>query len=435
MKNTELVVQVSSLVARRKVCRGRKSPPGGEFRVYVVQAITLKGDSVMTTSKTKAKDLPASLTDDKKVLSSMKAIQRAGFWALIIALFAPLILILSLVFGGEPNSSLYVLPVIALYLGYSGWKMNRLEGGKSISVMLVINMLLSLLMIFGIFPLLLLIMSLIALVKIGAYQKWRKKSEELVGQKENAKKSLIDARPPEAVFTKNSTKTKKTNHKKLILASVIAVTGIALLAIGGFIGLDYQKFSNHQQSKFFGSKDVYVQGQPLYFDDIKITVTEVEHKNYSYQTNDGCSKLAEKGGALMRANGFVKTPEWEVLSFQLEHCQELADLYENKKMLIVHYFVENTSSQPLDISAYNIKIFGDEKTESTKSENKITTLLANQSRYDSFVIHHLGIDKEGPFALIVSKDGKQKQIQLDLPKIAPFCDLPACKQEAYQDRY
>lgn len=147
----------------------------------------------MTTSKIKAKDLPTSLTDDKKVLSSMKAIQRAGFWAFIIALFAPIILILSLAFGGEPNSSLYVLPAIALYLGYSSWKMNRLKGGVSITIMLIVNMLLSLLMIFSIFPLFMFIMSLIALVKIGAYRKWRKETKQpVVRESLNLKKVICD---------------------------------------------------------------------------------------------------------------------------------------------------------------------------------------------------------------------------------------------------
>lgn len=128
--------------------------------------------------KPNAKDLPSSLTDDKKVISSMKAIQRAGFWAFIIALFAPLILILSLAFGGEKNSSLYVLPVVGLYLGYSGWRMNNLKGRKSIVLMLVINIILSGVLIVGIFPVFLLIMSLIALIKIKPYLRWSKSGGE-----------------------------------------------------------------------------------------------------------------------------------------------------------------------------------------------------------------------------------------------------------------
>lgn len=126
--------------------------------------------------KTNAKDLPSSLTDDKKVISSMKAIQRAGFWAFAIALLAPLILIISLATGGESNSSVYVLPIVGLYLAYSGWKMNNLKGRKSIVLMLIVNMLLSVVLVVGIFPIFLLIMSLIALIKIGPYMRWSKSS-------------------------------------------------------------------------------------------------------------------------------------------------------------------------------------------------------------------------------------------------------------------
>lgn len=211
----------------------------------------------------------------------------------------------------------------------------------------------------------------------------------------------------------------------LVILLLILVAGSVLL------GVDYNKYRNYQDSRFFGSKDVYAQHQPLYFDDLKLTVTEVEHKHYDYQTSEGCMELSKEAGALMRENGFVKTPEWELKSSQSERCSDMADLYENKKMLIVHYFIENTSDKPLDVSPYTVKVHGNERTESTESENKITTLLANQSRYNSFVIHHLAIDNSGPFALIVSRDGKQKQIKLTLPEIKPFCDLEICKQEVY----
>lgn len=227
-----------------------------------------------------------------------------------------------------------------------------------------------------------------------------------------------------------SNKRHKRKSRKLLLitSGVISLLLIAVLII---FGTDYKKYNDFQESNFFGSKDVYSQDQSLFFDNLKVTVTEVEHKAYDYQTIAGCMKLSEKAGALIRANNFVKTPEWETLSFQSGHCMDLADLYENKKILIVHYFLENTSDSPLDLSSYTIKIYGDEKTESTKSENKIISLLAGQSRYDSFVVHHLDKDKNGPFALIVTKDGKQKQIQLELPKLAPFCDASQCNKQVY----
>lgn len=220
--------------------------------------------------------------------------------------------------------------------------------------------------------------------------------------------------------------------KKKTLLGILSITTLLLVAGLVILVFDYSKYRNSQNSTFFGSKDAYAQNQSLYFDDLKVTVSEVEHKRYDYQTSDSCMKIGQEAGDIYSANGFVETPEWELKVSQSNRCLDMAQLYENNKMLVVHYFVENTSSQPLGISPYTIKVYGDKTTESAKSENKITTLLANQSRYDSFVIHHLGLDKNGPFALIVSKDGKQKQIQLDLPEIEPFCDSEACKQEVYR---
>jgi hypothetical protein len=71
--------------------------------------------------------------------------------------------------------------------------MNKLEGGISITIMLVVNMLLSLLLIFGILPLFLFIMSLIALIKVGTYQRWRRGSERTTPhQSSNLKKVTCD---------------------------------------------------------------------------------------------------------------------------------------------------------------------------------------------------------------------------------------------------
>lgn len=220
------------------------------------------------------------------------------------------------------------------------------------------------------------------------------------------------------------------NYKNL--TKIIVIVLVVILIAGGLIaGLDYSKYSSHQQSQFFGSKDVYAQDQSLYFDDIKVTVSEVEHMNYSYQTYETCSKISEQAGALMRANDFVKTADWEIKSMHSSHCLELAELYNNKKMVVIHYFVENLQDRPLDISEYSITAHGDEKADSTEPEQKSKTLLASQSQYNAFVIHHVDIKNNGPFALLVSRNGKQKQIQLTLPNIKPFCDSDACQKETY----
>ncbi len=174
-----------------------------------------------TKKKSNAKDLPSTLTTDEKVISSMKAIQRAGFWAMIIALFAPLILILSLAFGGEKNSSLYVLPILGLYLGYSGWRMNNLKGRKSIVFMLIINIILSCVMIVGIFPIFLLVMSVIALIRIRPYLRWSKngtQQKEVMSYKQtarynNGKRTVKILDPIKGELTEERTISKDTYEK------------------------------------------------------------------------------------------------------------------------------------------------------------------------------------------------------------------------------
>lgn len=171
--------------------------------------------------KSNAKELPSTLTNDEKVISSMKAIQRAGFWAMIIALFAPLILILSLAFGGEKNSSLYVLPILGLYLGYSGWRMNNLKGRKSIVFILIINIILSCVMIVGILPIFLLIMSVIALVRIRPYLRWSKsgtKQKDAMSYKQtamynNGKRTVKILDPIRGELTEERTISKDTYEK------------------------------------------------------------------------------------------------------------------------------------------------------------------------------------------------------------------------------
>lgn len=173
------------------------------------------------SKKTNPKDLPSSLTDDKKVISSMKAIQRAGFWAFAIALLAPLILIISLATGGETNSSIYVLPIVGLYLAYSGWRMNNLKGRKSIVFMLIINMLLSVVFVVGIFPIFLLIMSLIALIKIRPYMRWSKNGGEktevmsykLTSKYNNSKRTVRILDPIKGELTEERTIDKETVDK------------------------------------------------------------------------------------------------------------------------------------------------------------------------------------------------------------------------------
>jgi len=121
-----------------------------------------------------AKYLPQSLTKDPKVISSMKAIQRAGFWAFIVAILTPFAFILSAIGSGAyptPEKT-YLYLAFIIYLAIIGLKLNRLRG--PIVPILIVNIILGVAFLGGIFPLLLVIMSIIALVKVGPYLEWRR---------------------------------------------------------------------------------------------------------------------------------------------------------------------------------------------------------------------------------------------------------------------
>lgn len=130
------------------------------------------------SDKIRAKDLPRKLTDDLKVIRAMKAIQRAGLWTLVMGIALPCNLVFLVLNGASPT--ILLISLLTIYLVYAGIKMNRLSGGASIVVILIINVLVisrtvsffpSLLMII---PLVFTVISIIALFKVRRYLKWRK---------------------------------------------------------------------------------------------------------------------------------------------------------------------------------------------------------------------------------------------------------------------
>jgi len=129
----------------------------------------------MVTKKISARKLPGSLSKDKYVIKSMKAIQRAGFWAFIIALLVPVMMYFAFVANPTaPTNNIpynYFYLFMAVYLGYSGWKLNRLEG--PVIVMLAVNTFIGLLLMAGILPIALVVTSGFALIKIKPYKEWR----------------------------------------------------------------------------------------------------------------------------------------------------------------------------------------------------------------------------------------------------------------------
>lgn len=142
----------------------------------------------MPVNDVKAKDLPASLTDDKKVISSMKAIQRAGFWATLGGFLIILYYVFTVFIADAGLNQLVVFGPWSAYLIWSGYKMNKLDGNNSIIALLIINT------IIGGFISFQAIFSIIALVKVGAYKRWRNDEGATVTpmQSANIKKITCD---------------------------------------------------------------------------------------------------------------------------------------------------------------------------------------------------------------------------------------------------
>ncbi len=210
---------------------------------------------------------------------------------------------------------------------------------------------------------------------------------------------------------------KSKKRFKLSLKSIIGVLVVVMLLISGaYIILDYQKFRSFRQSNLFGSKDVYNQKQSLYFDDIKVTVSNVEHKEIVPKiTLESCNTNNFK---YLGYDGIFGNSEEIVDSNILAQSQTCMDAYylrQDYKNIIVHYFIENLQKQPASIGSYTARIEGSNNIQGNNPYPKITDLLASQSRYSNFVLV-VPMDADN-LALVITKNGKQKQINLVLPVI------------------
>lgn len=197
---------------------------------------------------------------------------------------------------------------------------------------------------------------------------------------------------------------KHQNSKRKVLRPILVVIGIAVIASGLYFGYDYFKLKTFGHSKYFGSKDIYSQNESLYFDDIKITITEVEHTEKEKRTEKDCESFWPEGATYKY--------QWVVIN----SCLSDVNKYKNRKNIVVHYFVENISDKPITLGPYSVRLVGESSDiENNEPNPKITDLLAGQSRYANFWVEVPKDDEV--FAFVVTKDGKQKQINLTLPEI------------------
>lgn len=137
----------------------------------------------MQRKRVSHRHLPESLTSDTRVISSMKAIQRAGFWMLIVGVLSVSSVIAAMILlpsrAGEIAPFLLLTSLLFIYDFVLAIALNNLKGTTAATIfILVINIIICLFLAVGILPLVSLITSLIALIKIGPYAHWRKTASD-----------------------------------------------------------------------------------------------------------------------------------------------------------------------------------------------------------------------------------------------------------------
>lgn len=164
---------------------------------FIVEAMALIGDSENLSSqhirkyinarqvntpkgKIASKDLPWVLSDETKVIKSMKWIQFAGLWTTVTGIIfglAALIFLFWLPLDVAVVVLLLITP-LSSYLIYAGRKLNRLSTGRNTVAFLIVNLAISLLFSGGVITALMLISTIIALIRVDGYIQWWDLNEE-----------------------------------------------------------------------------------------------------------------------------------------------------------------------------------------------------------------------------------------------------------------
>lgn len=213
--------------------------------------------------------------------------------------------------------------------------------------------------------------------------------------------------------------------KSISINKILRLTALcsvfALLVMIVLLAIDYKNYKDLMPSRFFGSQDSYSQNQSLYFDDIKVTVSEIEHtRKWVMATSaEECNTVYPPKLVKLESNIFFTDLDGDgfedVNSYGRRDCIEALDIWKSKKNVVVHYFIENLRSEPISISSYSAKIEGAEGIKDNKPNPRIAVLLANQSRYANFWVE--APINANDLALVISKDGKKKQIRLTMPDL------------------
>lgn len=152
---------------------------------FINQAIDTRGETYAKAEKLKQKlqtggdssgqlaptSAPHISEAERSIISAKRAVDRASFWSLAFGAIYIIIALLILMAGMGAIPFSIIIIAASSCLVYAGWNLNKLKGDDNfIRKMLIINIIISSVSIFTIFPIFILVSSVIALKSVKKYE-------------------------------------------------------------------------------------------------------------------------------------------------------------------------------------------------------------------------------------------------------------------------
>ncbi len=196
--------------------------------------------------------------------------------------------------------------------------------------------------------------------------------------------------------SKSTKKVKSHSHARShkLLKQILFIPSLLIIVLGILASFDFLDYKHGNRSHLFGTLDTYTQNQTLKFSDFDIWVTEVERWDY-------CGKNIADFDSSAYVSIFSNSTAWP-------------SGIEPKKNLAIHFFYKNVSTKVVSLNGYRFKPVA-----SSKIYEKDRNIIGGDVLPDASIYGDIsfGITKDyyGPLSLVITKDGKKKNIQLSIP--------------------
>lgn len=219
--------------------------------------------------------------------------------------------------------------------------------------------------------------------------------------------------------------------------NVIKIIGFLLVAIiiasGLIISFDYLNYRNGNRSMLFGTLDAYSQEQTLKLDKLDFKVNDVSLNNISKPTVVPTAPVQTDCSNVTRSfikdtnTGLLFSPytrcTWALSSYEYDLAQynEQLKRANDKLELIVEFQYTNISTKPANLKDYSVKLIANTTLgEYSEGSKACTGIAKNESFLSNYVEKECllrTVDKgySGPLAFSVTKNGKEKIINLKIP--------------------